>query len=78
MKDVLKKVVSCINIISIIIVFISAAIGVACEIIGVGKFNALLEILNMPFGFTEYWNVSMVALVVMILSFAIKSKCFEE
>ena len=78
MKDVLKKVVSCINIVSAVILCVLGAIGVVCEIIGAGKFDALLATLNMPFGFTEYWYISMAALVVVILSFAIKSKCFEE
>lgn len=78
MKRILKATIYGINIVAAMIVFISAAIGVVCEIIGVGEFNSLLETLNMPFGFTGYQNFCMAGLAVMILSFVVKSNCFKE
>ena len=74
MKEIIRKIVQVVHILSFCGVILSWILGVIYEIVGHAKFEQWLSAIGISKGFEMIWVVSVVMLLLLITTYLIKSK----
>lgn len=68
MKDIIKFIVNAIYRLAFVGTIVVGMVGAVYEIIGHAKFQALLASIGILNGFEQYWTVSIILLLVLVVT----------
>lgn len=77
MKTLFKAIVQVVHILSFCGVLLAGVLGVIYEIVGYAKFEKILSSLGISKGFERIWILSIIMLLLLIVTYFIKTKLFS-